>query len=131
MRQLQQAATATAAAGGATAQEDYMLRPAGVTPATASRKRVRADATPLVDQQEGLGAVAGGSDKAVAVVNSGSSKGVELSLTELTGSCSRLDACRWFYEVMVLGNRGLVGLKQGEAYGDIKVTPYVGAFARV
>jgi hypothetical protein len=137
MQQLQQAAATAAAGSGATATEEYMLRPAGVTPATASRKRVRADATPLIDQQqqqEGLAAVAGlTGEKAVAgaMMSSGSSKGVELSLTELTSSCSRLDGCRWFYEVMVLGSKGLVGLKQGEAYGDIKVTPYLGAFARV
>eukprot|EP00775_Hariotina_reticulata_P007771 gene7771-7969_t len=36
-----------------------------------------------------------------------------------------------FYEVLVLGNKGLVKLEQQESYGDIKVMPDLAAMARV
>lgn len=46
--------------------------------------------------------------------------------------CGRyLDACRWFYEVLVLSNKGLVNLQQDESYGDISVRPDLAGMARV
>jgi hypothetical protein len=49
----------------------------------------------------------------------------------LTQGHGRLDACRWFYEMLVLGNKGLVGLQQQEAYGDMLITPNLAAMARI
>ena len=57
--------------------------------------------------------------------------GPVLSFDGITRGHSRLDACRWFYEVLVLSNKGLVKLEQDESYGDMKVTPNLAAMARV
>jgi hypothetical protein len=62
---------------------------------------------------------------------SGGAKGPQLSFNALTEGHGRLDACRWFYEVLVLTNKGFVGTSQEEAYGDISVTPNLAAMARV
>jgi hypothetical protein len=57
--------------------------------------------------------------------------GPVLSFDGITRGHSRLDACRWFYETLVLSNRGLVQLQQEESYGDIRVTPNLADMARV
>lgn len=36
---------------------------------------------------------------------------------------TRLDACRWFFEALVLKNKGYVELRQEEPYGDIAILP--------
>ena len=40
-------------------------------------------------------------------------------------------APRWFYETLVLANKGLASLAQAQPYGDIAVTPHLAAMARV
>lgn len=57
--------------------------------------------------------------------------GPVLSFEGISRGHSRLDACRWFYEVLVLSNKGLVKLQQEQSYGDIAVTPNLAGMARV
>lgn len=114
MRHLQRAAAAAAGPSSA------------ATPASGSRRRISAAPPPAlaaaasgvkdVDQEDG--AAAGGS-------------GTTLSFNALTQGHKRLDACRWFYEVLVLGNKGLVKVKQDEPYGDIAITTNLAAMARM
>jgi hypothetical protein len=54
---------------------------------------------------------------------------VQVSLASLTQGRSRLDACRWFYESLVLQNRGLAKLRQDEPYGDLAIAPNLRAMA--
>lgn len=54
-----------------------------------------------------------------------------LGFNDITAGKSRLDACRWFYELMVLTDRGIVESTQQEAYGDITVVPNMQAIAAV
>jgi hypothetical protein len=91
-------AASAAAGGGGT--------PAAATPLAGGGKRRRISASAAA------GAKAGGAAAAAP-----------LSLDQIVASRGRLDACRWFYEVLVLGNKGLVGLAQGGAYADIQLTP--------
>lgn len=35
---------------------------------------------------------------------------------------SRVDACRWFFELLVLKSKNWVDLEQGEPYADISIT---------
>lgn len=56
---------------------------------------------------------------------------VPLSFNDITTGRSRLDGVRWFYELMVLSDRGLVECSQQEAYGDITVVPNLKAMAAV
>lgn len=52
-----------------------------------------------------------------------------LSLDTLVARKERLDACRWFYEMLVLSNNRLVDLSQQEPFGEITVTPNLAAMA--
>jgi hypothetical protein len=113
MRHLQHAATAAAAGTSSAAAAAFG------TPATGSKRRISAVPPP------GLAAAVG--DKQAA----GAAATAPLSFQGLTQGHGRLDACRWFYEMLVLGNKGLVGLQQQEAYGDVLITPNLAAMARV
>jgi hypothetical protein len=42
---------------------------------------------------------------------------------DAAGACSRIDASRAFYEMLVLQNRGYVGLQQQGPYGELLVSP--------
>ena len=46
-----------------------------------------------------------------------------LSLDDLVEGKSRLDACRWFFESLVLRNKGFLDLEQNQPYGDILLKP--------
>lgn len=48
-------------------------------------------------------------------------RGTKVSLNELVENKSRLEACRWFFESLVLRNKGYVDLEQHEPYGDIEI----------
>lgn len=109
MKHLQHAAAA-AAGPSATA-----------TPASAGSGRRRISAAPPPNL-----ATAGSKD-----LDQHGSEAAPLSFKSLTRGHNRLDACRWFYEVLVLGNKGLVTVKQDEPYGDIAVTPNLAAMARI
>lgn len=79
-----------------------------------------------------LGAAAGGKEgETAAAAAAAAEMGPVLSFDGITRGHNRLDACRWFYEVLVLSNKGLVKLQQDEAYGDISVTPNLVGMARV
>jgi chromatin segregation and condensation protein Rec8/ScpA/Scc1 (kleisin family) len=54
---------------------------------------------------------------------------VEVPLSALTRGRGRLDACRFFYEMLVLQNRGLARLRQDEPYADLMVQPDLAAMA--
>lgn len=94
---------------------------AAATPASggSSRRRISAAPPPSL-------AAAGGKD-----LEQQGSVASPLSFKTLTQGHNRLDACRWFYEVLVLGNKGLVTVKQDEPYGDVAVTPNLAAMARI
>lgn len=47
----------------------------------------------------------------------------EVSLGRLVAGKTRLEACRWFFESLVLRNKGFVDLEQSEPYGDILIKP--------
>jgi hypothetical protein len=116
MRQLQRAALA-AGAGGADAAA------AGLVPASGSkRKRVAAPAPGEAGTDAGDDACGG---------DAASAGGVQVSLFSMTQGRARLDACRWFYESLVLQNRGLAKLSQAEPYGDIRLAPNLRAMAAV
>jgi len=51
-----------------------------------------------------------------------------VSLAAVTAGATRLDAARWFFEVLVLRSRGFVDVSQRESYGDIEVLPRAMAF---
>jgi cohesin complex subunit SCC1 len=44
-----------------------------------------------------------------------------VSADELLQRKSRMDASRWFFELLVLRNKGYVDLQQQQAYGDLMV----------
>lgn len=113
MRRLQHAATHAAAGGDVSGR----LTGTAGTPVIGSKRRISAAPPPS-------------SGKAPQQQKEQQQQ-VTLSLQSLTQGYSRLDACRCFYEVLVLGNKGLVALEQQEAYGDIQVTPDLAAMARV
>jgi len=46
-----------------------------------------------------------------------------LNLDDIVQSKNRLEACRWFFESLVLRNKGFVDLMQEDAYGTIRVVP--------
>jgi chromatin segregation and condensation protein Rec8/ScpA/Scc1 (kleisin family) len=46
---------------------------------------------------------------------------VTLSFDRVTQGASRLEACRWFYESLVLANKGYVKLSQPVPYADITI----------
>lgn len=48
-------------------------------------------------------------------------RGNTVSLNALVEDKSRLEACRWFFESLVLRNKGYVDLEQREPYGDIEI----------
>jgi cohesin complex subunit SCC1 len=48
-------------------------------------------------------------------------RGNTVSLNALVENKSRLEACRWFFESLVLRNKGYVDLEQREPYGDIEI----------
>ena len=50
-----------------------------------------------------------------------SSSSKRVSLNSLVQGKSRLEACRWFFESLVLRNKGRVDLEQSEPYGDISI----------
>ncbi|GAX77897.1 hypothetical protein CEUSTIGMA_g5339.t1 [Chlamydomonas eustigma] len=45
-----------------------------------------------------------------------------LSLSQLTGRSNRMQACRWFSELLVLKSHGLLQLSQGQPYEDLGVS---------
>jgi len=50
--------------------------------------------------------------------------GIEsLALDSLVAGKSRLEACRWFFEALVLRNKGFVDLEQAEPYGQVTIRP--------
>lgn len=113
MRHLQH--TAAAAAGGAAA---------GTPSSAGGRRRISALPPPAL----AAAAAAAGENKGIGA---GSAAAAALSFNSLTHGHSRLDACRWFYEVLVLSNKGLVGMEQEEAYGDIVISPNLAAMASI
>ena len=117
---LRRAATAAANSAGGTGGSN-----AGMTPTVGSKRRISAAAV------GGLVGTPLGSTGKELEGQQGGAAGPVLSFESITQGHSRLDACRWFYEVLVLSNKGLVKLQQDESYGDISVTPDVGAMARV
>lgn len=128
---LRSAAAAAAAANGGQPGGGT----AGMTPTIGSKRRISAAAvggmglagTPLGSAGGAAGKEVGG----LSLGQGGAAVGPVLSFESITQGHSRLDACRWFYEVLVLSNKGLVRLQQEESYGDISVTPDVAAMARV
>ena len=46
-----------------------------------------------------------------------------ISLDGLVEGKTRADACRWFFEVLVLKSRDFVELEQPMSYGDISIRP--------
>lgn len=53
--------------------------------------------------------------------------GVEsFSLDSVVEGKSRLEACRWFFESLVLRSKGFVDLEQKEPFGEISVRPLTG-----
>ena len=46
-----------------------------------------------------------------------------LPLDGFVGGRNRLEACRWFFEALVLRNKSYVDLKQSEPYGEISIIP--------
>jgi hypothetical protein len=48
-------------------------------------------------------------------------RGTRVSLNELVENKTRLEACRWFFESLVLRNKGYVDLEQAKPYGDIEI----------
>jgi hypothetical protein len=120
MRHLQHAATAAAAGTSSAAAAAFG------TPTTGSKRRISAVPPPglaaAVGEKQAAGKAAAGLQGVAAA---------PLSFQGLTQGQGRLDACRWFYEMLVLGNKGLVGLQQQEAYGDVLITPNLAAMARV
>lgn len=51
-----------------------------------------------------------------------------VSLEAITAGATRLDAARWFFEVLVLRSRGFVDVSQAKSYGDVEVRPRAMAF---
>ena len=51
-----------------------------------------------------------------------------VSLDAVTAGATRLDAARWFFEVLVLRSRGFVDISQSQSYGDVEVLPRAMAF---
>ena len=49
--------------------------------------------------------------------------GGSVSLGGLVEGKTRADACRWFFEVLVLKSRNYVELEQPKSYGDISIRP--------
>ncbi len=49
--------------------------------------------------------------------------GGSVSLDGLVEGKTRADACRWFFEVLVLKSRNYVELEQPKPYGDISIRP--------
>jgi cohesin complex subunit SCC1 len=49
--------------------------------------------------------------------------GGTVTLDDLVEGKSRVDACRWFFEVLVLKSRDYVDLEQVEPYGNITIKP--------
>jgi hypothetical protein len=114
MRQLQHALAGAGAAGAA----------AGLVPASGSkRKRVAAPAPGEGAGGDVDGGACGGGEARGA--------GAEIGLLSMTKGRARLDACRWFYESLVLQNRSLAKLRQEEPYGDIHIAPNLRAMAAV
>lgn len=50
-----------------------------------------------------------------------SSSNATVSLDSLVAGKSRLEACRWFFESLVLRNKGYVDLEQQTPYGEIRI----------
>jgi hypothetical protein len=123
VRHLQRAAAA-AGGGGGGGGGSAAGTPRGGAAAAGSKRRFSAAALAPPLGAEGADKAAGGGSGAAA-------GGPVLSFNRLTEGHGRLDACRWFYEVLVLTNRGLVGVQQEASYGDIRVTPHLAAMARV
>ncbi len=48
--------------------------------------------------------------------------GGQVMLDDLVDGHSRLDACRWFFELLVLKTRNYVDLEQPAPYGNISIT---------
>lgn len=49
--------------------------------------------------------------------------GGSVSLDGLVDGKTRADACRWFFEVLVLKSRNYVDLEQPKPYSDINIRP--------
>ncbi|WPT17702.1 Sister chromatid cohesion 1 protein 4 [Picochlorum sp. SENEW3] len=47
----------------------------------------------------------------------------KISLDSLVSGKSRLEACRWFFESLVLRNKGFLDLEQSSPYGPIQIVP--------
>ena len=45
----------------------------------------------------------------------------ELSFAKIAGGKPRAEACRWFFELLVLKSRSYVDLEQAAPYGDIAI----------
>ena len=52
-----------------------------------------------------------------------------VSLEGVLEGQSRLEACRWFFELLVLQSKDLVRLIQPDPYADIRITPQPGLTA--
>jgi hypothetical protein len=83
---------------------------------------------PLTPVQEAAGASGsampadGFTARTQSVLKQMRERGKTVSLNELVENKSRLEACRWFFESLVLRNKGYVDLEQREPYGDIEIS---------
>lgn len=128
---LQRAAAAAAAANGNAAPGAFGSS-AGLTPSVGSKRRISAVAPAgLAGTPGGAGGKEGEGAAAAGGGVGSCPAGPVLSFDSITQGHSRLDACRWFYEVLVLSNKGLVQLQQEESYGDISMAPNLAGMARV
>lgn len=53
----------------------------------------------------------------------------EISMFDIVQGKSRLNASRWFYELLVLKGRDMIQLQQSSPYGDIKISGFLKPFA--
>ena len=76
----------------------------------------------MLDHLQAAWAPAAGSKRRRAGSAAGAAA-APLSLDALVSGRARLDAARWFFELLVLKGRGLVDLQQPAEFGDIEVLP--------
>jgi hypothetical protein len=87
------------------------------------QKRTVACNVPLRDAQESFaGGPTGGKKRRLA--GSAAARPVDaLSFAGVAKGKPRSEACRWFFELLVLKSRGYVELEQEEPYADIQIRP--------
>ncbi len=95
--------------------EDYFEDPLmGSLPLTPMQDAADADAAPTMPAD-------GFTARTQSVLKQMRERGKTVSLNDLVENKTRLEACRWFFESLVLRNKGYVDLEQREPYGDIEI----------